>query len=88
MRSSLNEIYENNELLEVARKAIEKELIQWRDSRLSEFMRGNGLVIKEKDGTDSSIIRFGPETAMRIGLKAIDEHLKFTANTLKKGKGG
>lgn len=72
---NLKSIYENDELLEVARKAIEKTLIEWRDDRLSEFMRGNGLVIREKDGTESSIIRFGPETAMLIGLKAIDEHL-------------
>lgn len=72
----LKEIANNNELLEIGRKAIENTLIEFRDDRLSEFMRGNGLVIKEKDGTDSSIIRFGPETALRIGLLAIDEYLE------------
>lgn len=66
---------ENEELLEVGRKAIEDELIKWRDERLSMFNRGNGLVVREKDGKDSSIIRFGPETALKIGLKAIAKTL-------------
>jgi hypothetical protein len=62
-----------SELLEIGRKAIEDVLVEWRDSRLSEFTRGNGLVIREKDGKDSSMIRFGPETALRIGMKAIGQ---------------
>ena len=61
----------SDELLEIGRKAIEDVLIKWRNRRLCEFTRSNGLVIREKDGGDSSIIRFGPETALRIGLKAI-----------------
>ena len=59
------------ESLEIGRKAIEDVLIEWRDNRLSECNRGNGLVIREKDGKDSSIIRFGPETALRIGISAM-----------------
>ncbi len=59
-----------DELLEVGRKAIEDALVEWRDSRLAEI-RNNGLVIKEKDGKDSSIIRFGPEAALRIGIEAM-----------------
>lgn len=58
---------------EVARKAVEDMLIDWRDSRLSEPLRGNGLVIHERDGTASTVIRFGMETAMRVGMKAIVE---------------
>ena len=38
--------------------------------------RANGCVVREKDGSDSSVIRFGPEVALKIGLKAISEHLK------------
>lgn len=72
----LHEIAENRELLEIGRREIEKTLIEFRDSRLSELMRGNGLVIREKDGTESSIIRFGPEVALSIGLKAIAAHLE------------
>lgn len=72
----LRKIAEDDRLLEVGRKAIEDELVMWRDSRLSTLNRGNGLVIREPDGTASSIIRFGPQTALRIGMKAIAEHLE------------
>ena len=71
-------ISDDDAMLEIGRQAIEDALIEWRNERLSEPTRGNGLVIREKDGSDSSIIRFGPETALRIGLKAIAAHL--TAN--------
>ena len=73
-KAGMKEVVEaSGELLEIGRKAIEDTLVEWRDNRLSEFTRGNGLVIKEKDGTDSSIIRFGPETALRIGLRAMEQ---------------
>jgi len=65
----------DSELLEIGRKAIEDVLIEWREGRLSELNRGNGLVVREKDGRDSSIIRFGPETALKIGLKAMGQAL-------------
>ncbi len=78
----LKQVVENRQLLEVGRKAIEDILVEWRDSRLSEFYRGNGLVIREKDGKDSSIIRFGPETALRIGLKAIANHFEVIEKEL------
>ncbi len=58
--------------LEVGRKAVEDVLIEWRDSRLS-VLRNNGLVVKEADGKDSSIIRMGTEDAVRIAAKAIIE---------------
>ena len=71
-KAGIREVVEpSDELLEIGRKAIEDVLIEWRDSRLSEFTRGNGLVIREKDGRNSTIIRFGPETALKIGLKAM-----------------
>lgn len=60
-----------NELLEVGRKAIEDVLVEWRNNRISEFNSGNGLVIRERDGRDSSIIRFRPDTALRIGIQAM-----------------
>lgn len=56
--------------LEVARLAIEDTLVDFRDSRIF-VSRNNGLVIKERDGKDSSIIRLGSEDALRIGIKAI-----------------
>ncbi len=62
-------------LWEVARSAIEDALIEWRDDRLSMPMRNNGFVVKEKDGTASDVIRFGPETGVRIALLALADHL-------------
>jgi len=70
----LTEIIENDELLEIGRKAIEDVLVDLRDSRIV-VLRNNGLVIKERDGKESDIIRMGPEHALRIGLKAIAKHL-------------
>lgn len=72
----LEKIADNTQLLGIARIAIERMLVEWRDERLSELGRNNGLVIREKDGKDSHIIRFGPETAVSIGLKAIAKYLK------------
>lgn len=62
---------ENDALLEVGRQAVEAVLLEWRDRRISTPFRGNGLVCREKDGKESSIIRMGPEDGLRIGLKAI-----------------
>lgn len=75
---NLESIANNPELIEVGRRAIEDQLIELRDSRLSEFTRANGLVIRERDGSESSTIRFGPETALRIGLLAIAKKLQET----------
>lgn len=78
----------SEELLEVGRKAIEDVLVEWRDNRLSEFTRGNGLVIREKDGKDSTIIRFGPETALKIGIKAMfGQALKAVQNIMLRFRG-
>lgn len=61
---------DNDILMEVGRRAIEDELTEWRDSGMF-TLRNNGLVIKRKDGSESSIIRFGPEVGVRIALRAI-----------------
>lgn len=65
-------------LWNVARRAIEDELVEWRDSGRF-VLRNNGLCIKYADGTDSNIIRFGPETGVRIALLAIADHLEATS---------
>lgn len=72
----IEELANNEHLLEIGRKKIEATLIEWRDDRLSEPMRGNGLVVREKDGTPSDIIRFGPEMGLKIGLRAIASYLR------------
>jgi len=71
----LEEIADNDELLEVGRKAIEDSLVDMRDSRIS-VLRNNGLVIREANGDPSSIIRLGPENALRIALLAIAAELE------------
>lgn len=55
---------------EVARKAVETALIDMRDSGMF-VLRRNGLVVYNRDGGDSSIIRLSTEDALRIGLEAI-----------------
>lgn len=77
-RAVLTATAANNEMLEIARKAIEDALIDFRDSGIL-LLRSNGLVCRTRDGQDSSIIRLGPEDAMRIGLNAIAEHLAAAA---------
>lgn len=67
----LKAIAEDEDLLEVARLAVEDKLVEWRDERRSMPFRNNGLTIRERDGSESGVIRFGPETAVRIGLRAI-----------------
>jgi hypothetical protein len=82
---NLTHIYTNDELLDIGRKAIEDTLIKFRDNRLSTLGRNNnGLVIKERDGEPSNIIRLTIEDALRIGLKAIHNHLNnlYTRNRL------
>ena len=74
LHEELIRLANDDAILEIGRKAVEDVAIEWRDSRLSEI-RGNGIVVREANGEPSSTIRFGPETAIRIALKAIAEHL-------------
>lgn len=63
----------------VARRAIEDELVEWRDSCMFVASRSNGLVIKSRSGEPSDIIRFGPEVGVRIALRALADHLEATS---------
>lgn len=56
------------EAMERARKVVEDELIDWRDSGLF-TLRNNGLAVRNKDGSGSEIIRFGFEDGLRIAIK-------------------
>lgn len=66
-------------LWDVARKAIEDQLIEYRDHGLMMPQRNNGFVIKFADSTPNSIIRFGPETGVRIALLALADHVEREA---------
>lgn len=75
--AELRRLADDQELLwNIARKAIEDELVQWRDDGLSMLGRNNGLTIKYADGTPSAIIRFGPEVGVRIALNALADHIE------------
>jgi hypothetical protein len=62
------------EELEIARKAIEDKLIDFRDSRISMPMAANGLVVHERNGDPSDLIRLTIVDALNIGLSAIQAH--------------
>ncbi len=66
----------NPELMEVARQAIENELVVRRDSNIF-VLRNNGLVIKHFSGEPSNVIRMGSGQAVEIGLRAIAEYLEL-----------
>lgn len=76
LADELEQLAGNEQMLEVGRCAIEQVLVEFRNNRISLLGRGNGLVIREKDGAGSAIIRLGPEDALRIGLRAIAAALK------------
>lgn len=55
----------SDEVAEWARKQVEDELVELRDGRISMPFRRNGLVIAERDGEPSHIVRLGFEMAWR-----------------------
>jgi hypothetical protein len=75
MTDALEEAANDPSLLEVGRSAVESVLIEFRDRRISVLGRGNGLVIRERDGADSHLIRLSTEDALAIALKAMAAEL-------------
>ena len=61
----------SDETIEIGRKAVEDELIDLRNRRISILNRGNGFCIREKDSTPSSMIRLATEDGLRIALEAM-----------------
>jgi hypothetical protein len=57
-----------DEAAERARRVVEDELVDWRDE-MRFVIRRNGLVIHDKDGRPSPIIRFGFEVGWLIALR-------------------
>lgn len=79
--AALRAMADDSELLwNVARKAIEDQLVEWRDSRMF-VLRNNGFVINEKDGSPSHVIRFGPEVGVRLALLALAKHIEQSGVT-------
>lgn len=75
----LRELANSSDALERARKRVEDELVEWRDSGMSMLGRRNGLAIFSQDGTPSSIIRFGFEDAFRIALNTEADRMEAGA---------
>jgi hypothetical protein len=69
----VTEIEINEDALEAARKAVEDELIEWRDS--GKFMlSGNGFTVRNRDGSDG-IMRMSTAYGLHIGIRAYLEAL-------------
>lgn len=74
--SQLRRVANDPQLLwDVGRLAVEDALVELRDMRVSVLGRNNGAVIKERDGSNSDVIRLGAEDVLRIGLLAIADHI-------------
>lgn len=67
---------DNNLIYNVGRRSVENALVDLRDSRISIMGRNNGLVIREKDGEESSTIRLGTDMAIAIALRSIADHIE------------
>lgn len=73
---ALRAIAEDRDLLNVAHRRIEAALIDFRDNRISVPDCGNGLVVREADGSWSSTIRMTVPEALRMALKAIADEVE------------
>ena len=69
----------NDENSEWARKRTEDELIEFRDARIGLVNRRNGLVVYERDGEPSSIIRLGFEMAWKSALRDLADRIEREA---------
>ena len=71
-------LVEDDALIEVMRKAVEDELVEWRDEM--RFMAcGNGFSIRSREGEPSAIIRFRTDIGLRLALRALARHLEVSA---------
>ncbi len=61
--------------LAVARRVVEDVLVDLRDRRVS-VMCGNGLVIRERNGGDSDVLRLSTRDALQIGIQAYTAALR------------
>lgn len=60
----------DDEALTAAHLAVEDQLIEMRDARLSVVGPRNGLVVNEKDGEPSPIMRLGTRQGLQVGIQA------------------
>lgn len=79
--AELRALAKDERIVEVGRRAIEDTLIDFRDERISIMGRGNGFVVREADGTDSSIIRIGTPEGLMLALRAMADALDAGAGS-------
>ncbi len=60
----------NEEALTAAHLAVEDALVDFRDNRISVLDRGNGFVVRERDGRLSGVMRLGTRDGLRIAIEA------------------
>jgi hypothetical protein len=63
------EIEIDDAALEVARKTVEDALIEMRDSHMF-MIGGNGFHVRNRDGSESSIMRMSTAMGLEVGIKA------------------
>lgn len=78
LAATIRAIAEDPRLMEIGRRAVEDELIEWRDARRF-TLRANGYCVRESDGQSSDIVRFGPEFGCRIALESIASAIEAEA---------
>lgn len=78
--AELRKIASNPILIEVARKKLEDQLIDLRDSCIGLIGPGNGLVVRSENGEPSSIIRIRTTDAIRIALETIADQIEEPIN--------
>lgn len=71
LRFWLSQIAKDPVLIEIARKGLEDELVELRDHMIGLMGPGNGLVIRERDGEHSSVIRITTADAVILALQFI-----------------
>lgn len=66
----------DQDALTMAHLAVEDQLVELRDARISIMGPANGLIIRERDGSESPWMRMGTRDALEIGIAAYLAHLE------------
>lgn len=73
---SVRALSRDPKMLQAAHIKLEDQLIDMRDSQMSVFPAANGMVVREKDGSPSDVIRIPTAMAVQIALEAIADKLE------------
>jgi hypothetical protein len=76
----LRELADDEYVIYVLHLLIEDELVSRRDARVSSPYRCNGLVIRERDGTNSSAIRIPTDEAVQRVIRGLADYVEKKGN--------